>query len=156
MAELKQRIKADLTTAMKAKDALTVSTLRMVLSALQYEEVSGKQARELTDEDVLRVLARESKKRGESAEAFDGAGRGELADKERAEAQVIDAYLPTQLSDAEVDDVVARAVAAVAETTGEQPGQRQMGQVMKEAGALAAGRADGKRLSAAVRAALAG
>lgn len=156
MAELKAQIKADLYTAMKAKDTLVVSTLRMALSAVQYEEVAGKTARELSDEEVLRVLAKETKKRGESADAFAGAGREELAAKERAEAQVLRAYLPAQLADEEVTALSARAVAAVAERTGEQPGQRQMGLVMKEATALAAGRADGTRISAAVRAQLQG
>lgn len=156
MAELKAQIKADLYTAMKAKDTLVVPTLRMALSAVQYEEVAGKTARELSDEEVLRVLAKETKKRGESAEAFAGAGREELAAKERAEAQVLSAYLPAQLADEEVTALAAGAVAAVAERTGEQPGQRQMGLVMKEATALAAGRADGTRISAAVRAQLQG
>lgn len=156
MAELKAQMKSDLTTAMKAKNKLVVSTLRMVLSAVQYEEVAGKSARELTDEEVLRVLTKETKKRAESAEAFASAGREELAAKERAEAEVISAYLPAQLTDAEVTELAARAVAAVVESTGEQPGQRQMGLVMKEATALAAGRADGTRISTAVRAQLQG
>ncbi len=154
MAELKAKIKANLATAMKAKDTLVVSTLRMALSAVQYEEVAGKTARELSDEEVLRVLTKETKKRAESAEAFAGAGRAELAAKERAEAEVLSAYLPAQLSDKDVTELAVRAVAAVAESSGEQPGQRQMGQVMKAATAMAAGRADGSRISAAVRAQL--
>ena len=131
-----------------------VSTLRMALSAVQYAEVAGKAARELSDPEVLAVLTKETKKRGESAEAFAGAGRDELAAKERAEAAVLSAYLPTPLTDSEVSEVVTRAVATVAETIGEQPGQRQMGQVMKEATVRAAGRADGARISSAVRARL--
>ena len=139
---------------MKAKNVLVVSTLRMALSAVQYAEVAGKTARELSDTEVLAVLTKESKKRAEAAEAFAGAGRAELAAKERAEAAVLSAYLPTPLTDSEVAEVVTRAVTAVAEATGAQPGQRQMGQVMKEATARAEGRADGARISSAVRAQL--
>lgn len=154
MAELAARIHSDLTTAMKAREPLVVSTLRMALSAMRTEEVAGTQARELTDAEVLRVLAKEAKKRQESAEAFAAAGRDELAAKERAEAVVLDAYLPAQLDDAEVDTLAAQAVGQVTTETGEAPGMRQMGQVMGVARALAGGRADGARLSGAVRARL--
>jgi len=154
MTELKARIKADLTAAMKAKDTLVVSTLRMALSAVQYAEVAGKSARELSDAEVTAILTKETKKRAESAEAFAGAGRAELAANERAESEVLSTYLPAQLTDAEVTELAVRATAAVVDSTGAQPGQRQMGQVMKEATALAAGRADGSRVSAAVRAQL--
>ncbi len=140
-----------MTAAMKAKDALRLQTLRMLLAAIQTEEVSGKEARELTDDEVLKVLAKESKKRGESAEIYTEAGRGELAATERAEAQVIDEYLPTPLTDAELADVADTAIAQVAEEIGERPGMRQMGQVMKAATALAAGKADGTRISKAVK-----
>lgn len=136
---------------MKAKDSLRTSTLRMLVAAVQTEEVSGKQARELTDGEVLEVLAKESKKRGESAEIYTENGRGELAAQERVEAQIIDEYLPTPLTDAELVDVVDTAVAQVAEEIGERPGIRQMGQVMKAATALAGGKVDGKRLSSAVK-----
>ena len=151
MAELKARIRTDLTAAMRAKNALVVSALRMVLSAVQTEEVAGSTARELTDDEVLKVLGKEAKKRAESAEAFAGAGREELAVKERAEGEVLATYLPTQLSDAEVAALAAEAVARVAADTGQAPGLRQMGQVMKLASAAAAGRADGARVSAAVK-----
>jgi uncharacterized protein YqeY len=154
MAELKARLRSDLTQAMKARDKLRTATLRMLLAAIQNEEVSGKQARELSDGDVLKVLARESKKRGEAAEIYTQNGRGDLAANERAEAQVIDGYLPTPLTDAELGDVVDTALAEVAEELGERPGMRQMGQVMKAATALAAGKADGARISAAVKARL--
>ncbi|TFV55326.1 GatB/YqeY domain-containing protein [Mycobacterium sp. PS03-16] len=154
MAEIKDRLRADLTAAMKSQDKLRTATLRMLLAALQTEEVSGKQARELTDEDVLKVLARESRKRGEAAEVYTQNGRGDLAANERAEAQVIDEYLPTPLTDAELADVVDTAMAQVAEQLGERPSMKQMGQVMKAAAALAAGKADGARLSAAVKAKL--
>ncbi|QBJ96969.1 GatB/YqeY domain-containing protein [Rhodococcus sp. ABRD24] len=148
---LKSTLRADLTAAMKDKDALRLATLRMILAAVQTEEVSGKEARELTDDEVLKVLAKESKKRGEAAEVYTEAGRGELAAKERAEAQIIDAYLPTPLTDAELADVADTAIAQVAEELGERPGPRQMGQVMKAATALAAGKADGSRVSKAVK-----
>ena len=151
MAELKDRLRADLTEAMKAKDKLRTATLRMVLAAIQTEEVSGKQARELSDDDVLKVLARESKKRGEAAQIYVSNGRGELAANERAEARVIDDYLPTQLNDDELANVVESAIAQVAEANGDAPGMKQMGQVMKAANAIAAGKADGARISAFVK-----
>jgi len=154
MSELKDRLRADLTAAMKAQDKLRTATLRMLLASVQSEEVSGKQARELSDEDVLKVLAREAKKRGEAAEIYTQNGRGELAANEHAEARVIDEYLPTPLTDAELADVVDTALAQVAEELGERPGVRQMGQVMKAANVIAAGKADGARLSAAVKARL--
>jgi uncharacterized protein len=154
MAELKARLRSDLTEAMKSRDKLRTATLRMLLAAIQNEEVSGKQARELSDAEVLKVLARESRKRGEAAEIYTENGRGELAANERAEAQVIDGYLPTPLTDAELADVVDTALAQVAEQLGERPGMRQMGQVMKAATALADGKADGARVSEAVKARL--
>jgi uncharacterized protein YqeY len=113
--------------------------------------VSGKQVRELSDDDVLKVLARESRKRGEAAEIYVTNGRGELAATERAEAQVIDDYLPAQLNDDELANVVDTAIAQVAEEIGHGPGTKQMGQVMKAAKAIAAGKADPSRLSAAVK-----
>ncbi len=151
MAELKDRLRADLTTAMKSRDKLRTATLRMLLAAIQTEEVSGKLAHELTDDDVLKVLARESKKRGEAAQIYITNGRGELAANERAEASVIDDYLPTQLNDDELANVVDTAIAQFAEANGEAPGVRQMGQVMKAANAIAAGKADGARISAFVK-----
>jgi uncharacterized protein YqeY len=151
MAELKERLRADLTVAMKARDKLTTATLRMLIAAIQAEEVSGKQARELSDDDVLKVLARESRKRGEAAEIYVSNGRGELAANERAEASVIDDYLPTQLNDDELANVVNTAIAQVAEEIGHGPGMKQMGQVMKAAVAIAEGKADGPRISAAVK-----
>lgn len=154
MAELKERLRTDLTAAMKSQDKLRTATLRMLLAAIQTEEVSGKAARELSDADVVKVLARESRKRAEAAEIYTQNGRGELAANEHAEARVIDGYLPTQLTDAEVADVADTAIAQVAEELGERPGVRQMGQVMKAATAIAAGKADGSRLSAAVKARL--
>jgi uncharacterized protein YqeY len=154
MAELKQRLRADLTSAMKSQDKLRTATLRMLLAAVQNEEVSGKQARELTDDEVQKVLSREARKRAEAAEVYTQNGRGELAATEHAEARVIDEYLPTPLTEAELADVADTAIAQVAEEIGERPGMRQMGQVMKAATAIAAGKADGSRLSAAVKARL--
>ena len=151
MAELKERIRTDLTGAMKSRDKLRTATLRMLLAAIQTEEVSGKQARELTDDDVLKVLTREAKKRTEAAEIYTQNGRGELAAEEHAEGRIIDEYLPTPLTDAEVADVVDTAVAEVAEHLGERPSVKHMGLVMKAATAIAAGKADGARLSAAVK-----
>jgi uncharacterized protein YqeY len=151
MTELKDRLRADLTTAMKTQDKLRTATLRMLIAAIQSEEVSGKAPRELSDADVVKVLARESKKRGEAAQIFITNGRGELAANERAEASVIDDYLPSQLNDDEVAHVVNTAIAQVAEEIGERPGMKQMGQVMKAATAIAGGKADGSRLSAAVK-----
>lgn len=151
MAELKNRLRSDLTAAMKDKDALRLSTLRMLLAAIQTEEVAGSAAKELTDDEVLKILAKESKKRGEAAEVYTENGRGELAAKEHAEAQVIDEYLPTPMTDAELADLVDTAIAQVAEELGERPGMRQMGQVMKRASAMAGGKADGSRISAAVK-----
>ncbi|MFY2788600.1 GatB/YqeY domain-containing protein [Rhodococcus sp. KRD162] len=151
MSELKARLRTDLTAAMKAKDKLRLATLRMLLAAIQTEEVSGKEAHDLTDDDVLKVLAKEAKKRGESAEIYTQNGRGELAANERAEAQIIDEYLPTPLTDEELANIVDTAIAQVAEDIGERPAMKQMGQVMKVASGLAAGKADGSRLSKAVK-----
>ncbi|MGB3773126.1 MAG: GatB/YqeY domain-containing protein [Rhodococcus sp. (in: high G+C Gram-positive bacteria)] len=153
-SEMENRIRTDLTTSMKAKDKLRTATLRMLLSAVQTEKVSGKQAHDLTDDDVLKVLAKESKKRGESAQIYTQNGRGELAAQEHAEARIIDEYLPTPLTDAELADVADTAIAQVAEEIGERPAMRQMGQVMKAATEIAAGKADGSRISAAVKARL--
>lgn len=151
MGDLKERLHADMTTAMKSRDALRLATLRMVLTAIKSDEVAGKSARDLSDDEVLGVLSREAKKRREAAEAFDQAGRLELAERERAEGEVIAAYLPAQLSDEEVRDIVS---AAIAENGATDP--RAMGQVMKVATAHIAGRAEGGRVAAEVRRQLAG
>jgi len=146
MPELKSRLHADLNTAMKARDELTTATLRMALTAITTEEVAGKTARELSDDEVLKVLAREAKKRREATEAFADAGRTEPADRERAEGEVLATYLPAQLDDAELAELVR---AAVAESGASGP--QQMGQVMKLVQPRVAGRADGKRVSDEVR-----
>jgi uncharacterized protein YqeY len=151
MAELKNRLREDLKTAMKAQDKLRTGTIRMLIAAIQAEEVSGKRARELSDDEVLKVLAREARKRGEAAEIYVTNGRGELAANERAEATVIDDYLPTQLNDDELANVVNTAIADVAEQLGERPHQKHMGLVMKTAIAIAGGKVDSARLSGAVK-----
>ena len=137
---------------MKARDELTVATLRMVLTAITGEEVSGKEARELTDDDVLTVLGREAKKRREAAEAYDAANRLELADRERAEFGVIATYLPQALTPDEVRAIVTEAVATVSATGAS--GQGAMGAVMKIVQPQVKGRADGSLVAAEVRAAL--
>lgn len=154
MSELKNKIRADLTTAMKAREKERTGTLRMLLAAIQTEETSGSK-HELTDEDVLKVIAREIKNRRESAEVYAEAGRSELADAETNEANILAEYQPQQLDDDELAALVAEAVVQVKAELGEDVSMKQMGQVMKLATAQAAGRADGKRLSTAVRAALA-
>lgn len=151
MAQLKEKLRSDLTTAMKARDEVRVATLRMALSAINTEEVAGESHRELTDDEVVTVLGREQKKRRESAEAFDGAGRTELAERERAEQAVLTDYLPAQLSDEELTSLVA---AAIAETGAAGP--KQMGQVMKIVQPQVAGRADGRRVSGEVKRQLSG
>ncbi|MDT4914868.1 MAG: uncharacterized protein QOC66_3996 [Pseudonocardiales bacterium] len=143
---LKERLHSDLNAAMKARDAVTTATLRMALTAVTTEEVAGKSARQLSDDEVLRVLTREAKKRREAAEAFDGAGRTELAERERAEGIVLDRYLPAQVGDDELGELVA---AAIAESGASGP--RDMGAVMKLVQPRVAGRADGKRVSEEVR-----
>src|SRR4029077_20141531 len=125
--------------------------LRMLLAAIQTEEVAGDAARDLSDAEGIKVLSREAKKRSESAEIYTQNGRGELAANEHAEARVIDEYLPTPLTEAEVADVVDTAIAQGAEDIGERPGSRQMGQMMKATTAIPEGRAAGPRLSAAVK-----
>ena len=146
MPELKQRLHDDLNAAMKARDEVTTATLRMALTAVTTEEVAGKQARVLSDDEGLRVLGREAKKRREAAEAFSAAGRAELAERERAEGKVLDRYLPAQLEDAELAELVRAAVAEAGAS-----GPQQMGAVMKLVQPRVAGRADGKRVSDEVR-----
>jgi uncharacterized protein YqeY len=150
MAELKQRLQADLTASMKARDELTTATLRMALTAIGNEEVAGKAARQLSDDEVLKVIAREAKKRREAADAFASGGRPDRAERELAEGAVLDGYLPTQLSD---DELVALVREAVAEAGASGP--QAMGAVMKVVGPKVAGRAEGGRVAAAVKAALA-
>jgi uncharacterized protein len=146
MAAMKDRLRSDLTAAMKARDEVTVRTLRMALTSVTKEEVAGSSARELSDDEVLAVLTREAKRRREAADAFAAAGREEQATAERAEGAVLDAYLPAQLTDAELGELVAAAI----EETGAS-GPRAMGQVMKAVTPRVAGRAEGARVAAEVR-----
>ena len=143
---MKERLRADLTTAMKARDELRTATLRMVLTAVSAEEVAGKEARELTDDEVQAVLRREAKKRREAADAFGSAGRAEQAARELAEGEVLAGYLPAQLADADLAAMVADAV-----TTTGASGMRDMGRVMGVVQSAVAGRADGGRVAAEVR-----
>ncbi|OUZ10094.1 glutamyl-tRNA amidotransferase [Aeromicrobium sp. PE09-221] len=148
MSALKDRLRAELTTAMKARDSLRSSTIRMVLTAITNAEVAGSEARELSDEDVIAVLATESKKRREAAEAFDDGNRPELAQKERDEAAVIADFLPAQLGEDELRELVATAI----EQTGAAgEGMKAMGRVMGVVTPQTKGRADGAQVAAEVR-----
>ncbi|ACU77828.1 conserved hypothetical protein [Catenulispora acidiphila DSM 44928] len=150
MTALKETLRTDLTAAMKGRDELVTATLRMALTAVGTEEVAGKQARVLSDAEVVQVLTREAKKRREAAEAFENGGRPEQAAREKAEGEVLARYLPAQLSDEELAELVA---AAIAETGAEGP--KGMGLVMKALNPKIAGRAEGGRVAAAVKSALA-
>lgn len=151
MSTLKEQLQSDLTAAMRARDQVGASTLRMALTAVTTEEVSGTEHRELTDDDVLKVLTKEAKKRREAATAYTGAGRAELAAQEEAELAVLEGYLPKQLTDEELDGIVREAVASSGAS-----GMPQMGLAMKAANAAVAGRAEGGRVAAVVRTVLAG
>lgn len=146
MSTLKTRLESDLRTAMKAREEIVTSTLRMALTAVRAAEVAGTAARELSDDEVLAVLTREAKKRRESAAAFAGAGREELAAKELAEEKVLGRYLPAQLSDEELREIVTEALAAAGLT-----GISSMGPAMRAAQAAVAGKAEGGRVAAEVR-----
>ena len=148
MAELKDKLRAELTASMKARDELRSSTLRMVLTAITNAEVSGKQARELSDDDVTSVLATEGKKRREAATAFDDAGRGELAAKERAEAAIIGEFLPEPMT---AEEISALVTAMIAELGVADDGMRAMGRVMGAITPQVKGRAEGGAVSAEVR-----
>ena len=151
MSTLKEQLQSDLTAAMRARDQVGAATLRMALTAVTTEEVSGTEHRELTDDDVLKVLVKEAKKRREAAAAYTGAGRAELAAQEAAELAVLEGYLPQQLTDEELDGIVREAVASSGAS-----GMPQMGLAMKAANAAVAGRAEGGRVAAVVRQVLAG
>ena len=148
MSELKDRLRNDLTTAIKSRDQVRSSTLRMVLSAITNAEVAGKEARELSDDDVTSVLATEGKKRREAATAFDDAGRGELAAKERAEAAIIGEFLPEPMT---AEEISALVTATIAELGVADDGMRAMGRVMGAITPQVKGRADGGAVSAEVR-----
>jgi len=149
-SKLKSTLRDDLYTSMREHDKVRSSTLRMALTAVTNEEVSGTSARELSDDEVLKVLAKEAKKRREAATAYMEAKRPELAAKEEAELVFLEAYLPAQLSDPELQALVAQAINETGAT-----GMPRMGMVMKAATALVAGRAEGGRIAAMVKSALA-
>jgi uncharacterized protein YqeY len=151
MPELKNRLRADLTASMKSRDEVRTRTLRMALTEISKEEVSGKSARELDDAQIERVLAREAKRRREAAEAFSDAGRTDQAAAEVAEGQILAGYLPAQFDDEELVALVAEAIAESGAS-----GPNSIGQVMKIATPQVAGRADGARVAAEVRRQLAG
>ncbi|MBP7971819.1 MAG: GatB/YqeY domain-containing protein [Candidatus Nanopelagicales bacterium] len=144
--QLKEQLRADLTTAMKARDEVGSATLRMVLTAITNQEVSGKEAKTLTDDEVIAVLSKEAKKRRESVEAYQLADRPELADRESAELAIIAAYLPAPLSDDEVNALVTEAITETGAT-----GMPGMGAVMKIVQPKTAGRADGSKVAAEVK-----
>ncbi|MCG8656419.1 GatB/YqeY domain-containing protein [Yimella sp. NH-Cas1] len=146
---LKQTLQSDLNQAMKSRDKVTAGTLRMTIAAVKTAEVSGDTAKELTDDETLKVITKEAKKRREAADAYDAANRPELAEQERAELVVLEKYLPAQLSDAELDQMVAEAVAESGATN-----MGGMGNVMKILQPKIAGRADGGKIAAAVKRAL--
>ena len=146
---LKERLKSDLTEAIRARDEVRAGTIRMALTSITNEEVAGKEARILTDAEIITVLAREAKKRREAAEAYDSAGSKERGDRERAEGLVIAEYLPSQLSESELQEMIKTAIVETGAT-----GPSGMGQVMKVLSPKIAGRADGSKVSAAVKAAL--
>jgi uncharacterized protein len=146
MSTMKARLESDLHAAMKARDELVTSTLRMALTAVRAAEVAGATARELSDDEVLAVLTKEAKKRREAAVAFADAGRDALATKERAEEDVLSAYLPAQLTDDELRELVSGALSGSG-----LRGMGSMGPAMKAAQAAVAGRAEGGRVAAEVR-----
>jgi uncharacterized protein YqeY len=152
MAALKDKLRSDLTDAMRARDELRTGTLRMALSAVTTEEVAGSEARELDDDEVLKIISREAKKRREASEAFTAAGRSELAEREDAELGVLETYLPAQLDDAELTTIIDAAVTDV--RAAGHDGPRAMGAVMKIVQPQVAGRADGSRVAQLVRVAL--
>ena len=153
MSDLKDKLRSDLTTAIKARDEVRSSTLRMILAAITNAEVAGKQARELSDDDIVGVLSTEAKKRREAATAFADGGRAEMAAKESAEAAVITDYLPAQLTE---EKIVALVAAAVEQTGAAAEGPRAMGKVMGVVTPQVKGRADGAAVAAEVRRQLAG
>ncbi len=148
MSTLKDRLRADLTAAMKSRDELRSSTLRMILTAVTNAEVAGKEARVLSDDDIVGVLSTEAKKRREAAIAFDDGGRVEMAAKERAEAEVIADYLPEQLGPDEIATIVTEAVEKLGVAGA---GPKAMGQVMGMVQPQVKGRADGAAVAAEVR-----
>jgi uncharacterized protein len=154
MTTLKSKLQEDLSGAIKGRDELRSATLRLTLAAITQQEVAGTEKRELSDDEVLKVIAKEAKKRREAAEAFAKGGRPEQAEREEAEGRVLAEYLPRQLSDEELESIVAEAVAQATGAGAEGP--RAMGQVMKIVKPKVDGLAEGGRVAAAVKKLLAG
>lgn len=152
MTSLKDQLKADLTAAMKARQELATSTLRMVLTAVMNAEVAGDMVKVLSDDQVLDILRAEVKKRNESAEIYASANRAEAAQKERAEAAIIEKYLPAAMSDEELGKIIAEEVANA--TANGITGGKAMGAVVKAVRARAGASADGAKIAALVKAAL--
>jgi uncharacterized protein YqeY len=150
---IKSRLQSDLTASMKARDELTTSTIRMLRAAIMNAEVAGSEAIELTDEQAIAVLQSEAKKRAEAADVYEQAGRADSAAKERAELVVIERYLPAAMSDDELQAIVSEEVGKAAASGAE--GQRAMGQVIKAVRERAGAAADGSRIAAMVKSALA-
>jgi uncharacterized protein YqeY len=155
MGTLEAQLSKDMITAMKAGEKQTVSTLRMAIAALKNEKVAGTSARELSEAEEIKVLQSEVSKRKDSAEAYTQGNRPELAAKELTEAELLAAYLPAALTEAELDVLVTQEVAAAQATLGEKPTMKQMGQIIKAVNARTEGRAQGGVVAAKVRAALA-
>ncbi len=151
MARIKEQLRADLTTAMKTRDEVAKSVIRMALAAIQYKEVSFDEARQLTDEEELAVITKEQRNRLESAKTYADAGRDELAAKESAEAEVLARYLPAPLTTGEVIEIVEAQIAATAAELGEAPSMKQMGAIVKAVNQQVAGRAEGKLIASLVK-----
>jgi uncharacterized protein len=145
---LKERLRSDLTDAIKDRDKVRSGTIRMVLTAITEAEVAGSEAVELSDQQVLDVVIREAKKRREAEEAYTNAGRAELAEKEHAESEVLADYLPQQLTQSEIADIVADAIAS---TGAAELGMKGMGKVMARVTPQTRGKADGSVVAAEVR-----
>ncbi|WP_282007061.1 GatB/YqeY domain-containing protein [Propioniciclava sinopodophylli] len=152
---LEDKLHTDMVAALKARESDLVTTLRMAIGALKNEKVAGKQARELSEAEEVAVLQREVRTRKDSAQAYTDGNRPELAAKELAEAEILARYLPSMLSDAELDAVVAEELAAAEASAGEKPTMRQMGAIIKAVNGRVAGRAEGAAVAAKVKAALA-
>lgn len=148
---IKEQLQSDLTEAIRSRNEIVLGTIRMVLTSIRNEEVSGKEERTLEDAEIITVLTREAKKRREAAEAFADAGRADKAELEKAEGEVIAKYLPAQMSEVDVKKLVA---AAIAQSGAAGPGD--MGKVMGILKPQVAGKADGGLVSGLVKAALAG
>jgi uncharacterized protein YqeY len=149
VSELKSKLQSDLNDAIKSRNTVVAETIRMVLAAITNEEVAGKEKKELSDAEVITVLTREAKKRREAAEAFEQGGRADRAASERAEGEVIAGYLPEQLSESELNNLIAETIKAVGAS-----GPADMGKVMGALKAKVAGKADGALVSSLVKAAL--